>query len=60
MPTQNAIVDYIDAESGRIVASIPFYDPGLDETSWYAKEQKRRGIWRGPHMAYGCGRPIDA
>lgn len=53
----NAIVEYVD-EHGRIVATDTFYDPGLDEASWYAREMKSRGGWRGPHLVYGCGRPI--
>lgn len=53
---QNAVVDYVD-ETGAVVASVGFYDPALDEYSWLAREMKARGIWRGPHLAYGCGRP---
>ena len=56
-PHANAAVDYVD-ENKNVVATDKFYDPGLDENSWYAKEQKQRGIWRGPHLAYGCGRAI--
>ena len=54
----NAEVDYVDAGTGRVVRTLAFYDPGLDPDSWLAQEQKSRGIWRGPHLAYGCGRPI--
>lgn len=55
--TPNAIVEYID-ESGKIVALDEFYDPGLDETSWLSLEMKKRSVWKGPHLAYGCGRPL--
>jgi hypothetical protein len=57
--TPNAIVEYVD-ESGRVVATDRFYDPGLDEDSWYVQEQKSRGIWRWLHLAYGCGRAVLA
>lgn len=57
--TPNAEVDYID-NAGSIVATDRFYDPGLDENSPLAKEQKVRGQWRGPHLAYGCGRKLLA
>jgi hypothetical protein len=52
----NAVVEYI--ESGAIVATDRFYAPGLDPDSWLARKQKRQGIWRGPHLAYGCGRVL--
>lgn len=52
----NAIVEY--EQEGRIVAADLFYDPGLDVESWYSREEKARRIWRGPHLAYGCGRPL--
>ena len=52
----NAEVDYVDADTGEVLEAVPFYDPGHDETSWYAIEMKARGKWRGPHMAFGCGR----
>lgn len=55
-PQTNAEVRYVD-EAGNVVAVERFYDPGLDERSWYADEQRRRGIWRGLHLAYGCGNP---
>ena len=58
MNRPNAIVEYVEEHTGRVVAVDEFYDPGLDETSWYAREQKSRGMWRGPHLAYGCGRPL--
>ncbi len=60
MPVPNAEVDYApyDAATGRLIDTLPFYDPGLDENSWLAKELKRRGRWKGPHLAYSCGRPL--
>ncbi len=54
----NAEVSYVDADTGIVVETVAFYDPGLDEDSWYAKEMKARGKWRGPHLAYGCGRSL--
>jgi hypothetical protein len=57
MSEPNAIVEYIN-EHGEIVGVDRFYDPGLDEKSWYALEQKAAGKWRGQHLAYGCGRAI--
>ncbi len=57
MSPANAIAEYVDASTGRVVAVEPYRDPGLDETSWYAREQKARGVWHGPHLSYGCGRP---
>ena len=54
----NAIVEYVDWRTHEILGTDDFYDPGLDENSWYAREQKARGVWRGPHLAYGCGRPL--
>lgn len=56
MPLLNAEVDYIDANTGALIVTLPFYDPGLDENSWLAIELKREGRWRGPHFAYSCGR----
>lgn len=57
---KNAEVDYVDAVSGALLATVAFYDPGLDEGSWYSREQRQRGCLREPHLAYGCGRPIDS
>ena len=57
-PKPNAEVDYTDAETGAVLETVAFYDPGLDENSWYAREMKARGKWKGRHMAYGCGRPL--
>jgi hypothetical protein len=59
MPTPNAEVDYV-SEDGHVIETVAFYDPGIDENSWYAKEQKARRVWRGKHLAYGCGRPLPA
>ena len=56
--TANAVVEYVNAETGRIIETIEFYDPGLDENSWLAREMKARRVWKGPHLAYGCGRPL--
>jgi hypothetical protein len=53
----NAEVEYVDS-SRAVVATDRFYDPGLDENSPLAKEQKERGQWRWPHLAYGCGRKL--
>lgn len=58
MNKPNAEVDYVDAETGRIIETKQFYDPGLDENSWLAKELKKRGKWRGPELAFSCGRPL--
>ena len=58
MRKPNAIVEYVDARTGEVLATEEFYDPGLDEKSWLAIEQKKLGLWRGPHLAYGCGRPM--
>lgn len=58
MPAPNAEVDYVDADTGWVIATEQFYDPGLDENSWLAKELKQRGRWNGPHLAYSCGRPL--
>lgn len=55
----NAEVDYVDANTGAVIATERFYDPGLDEQSSYTIEQKQRGIWRGPHAVYGCGRRAE-
>lgn len=54
----NAEVDYID-EQGKVLVTLKFYDPGLDPSSEYARQQMATGRWRGLHMAYRCGRPID-
>ncbi len=54
----NAIVDYIDAVTGEVLHSEPFYDPGLDESSWLATELKSRGQWNGPRLSYSCGKPL--
>lgn len=56
-PEPNAIVEYVDERTGGIIAVEEFVDPGLDEKSWYARDLKARGKWRGLHMAYSCGRP---
>jgi putative glycosyl hydrolase len=53
----NAIVEYVD-ESGKVVATEPFRDPGLEPDSWLAREQGKKK-WR-QHLAYGCGRAIGA
>lgn len=53
----NAEVEYVN-QSGKVIAADQFRDPGLDENSWMAKEMKKRGVWRGPHFAYGCGRKL--
>lgn len=55
--TPNAIVEYID-EDGKVLWTREFYDPGLDINSWLTKELKERGVWKGLHLAYGCGRPL--
>jgi len=52
----NAIIEYVD-ESGRVIARERFYDPGLDEASWYSIDLKARKFWNGPHLAYSCGAP---
>jgi hypothetical protein len=57
--TPNAEIDYVDADTGELIETIQFYDPGLDENSWLAKEEKRNKNWNGPHLAYGYGRPIS-
>lgn len=51
-PIDNAEVDYVDAETGAVLFTVPFYDPGLDENSAAFKMKGRR------HLAYGCGRPL--
>lgn len=48
----NAEVDYVDAETGVVLDTLRFYDPGLDPQSAAFKEKGRR------HLAYGCGRPL--
>lgn len=53
----NASVEYVDAETGVVQHVDRFYDP-LDENSWLARELKARGKWKGPDLAYGCGRPL--
>lgn len=60
----NATVEYVD-ESGRVIATEQFRDPGLDPTSVYARDWLRRAQQPNqpprpyqPHMAYGCGRPL--
>lgn len=58
MTTPNVSVDYVDAETGAPVDRAQFYDPGLDENSWLAREQRAAGKWSGPHLSYGCGSPV--
>ena len=54
----NAEVDYVNARTGEVLATLPFYDPGLDEGSKLARDEKAAGRWRGPRLAYGCGRAL--
>lgn len=54
----NAEVDYTDAETGSVIETARFYDPGLDENSRYSRQMKARGTWNGRHLTYGCGRPL--
>jgi hypothetical protein len=51
----NAVVEYV--EDGQVIARERFYDPGLDEESWYSRDLKARKSWGGPHQAYSCGGP---
>jgi hypothetical protein len=54
----NAIVDYIDADTGAILATDHFYDPGLDQNSPYWRELIAAGRRFRPELCYGCGRPL--
>ena len=47
----NAEVDYVDARTGEVLATLPFYDPGLDEGSKLARDEKAAGRWRGPRLS---------
>lgn len=58
MVEPNCIVEYVD-DQGSVVFRDRFYDPGLDEAGWLAREMKRDGRWNGPHRAYGCGLPLN-
>ncbi len=58
MNEPNAIVEYIDEITREVVATDRFYDPGLDEGSWLARELKALGRWQGKHLFYGCGRAL--
>jgi hypothetical protein len=53
--TPNAEVEYISAETGRLVAVLPFYDPGLDPNSAMVREEAKRRGREFPFLAYGCG-----
>ncbi len=59
MEPDNAEVDYVSAETGALIVTLPFYDPGLDPKSQYTKgsTSRRIGGRERPHMAYSCGRP---
>lgn len=44
MGVENAEVDYVDATTGRVLYTLPFYEPGLDGPI--------------PFMSGGVGRPL--
>lgn len=54
----NAIAEYVDEKTRAVLFTDKFYDPGLDEDSWMARDAKREGHWHGPHLTYGCGRRL--
>lgn len=55
----NAVVEYVDAATGAVLAEDRFYDPGLDEHSQASRELKARAQWQGPYRAYGCGKALQ-
>ena len=58
LPSDNAEVEYVDAQTGEVLHVGRFYDPGLDPSSWLAQEtQLRYGSWQ-PALSYRCGRPL--
>lgn len=45
-PQSNAEVDYVDADTGEVLTTLPFHDPGLDPIPGVPLL-----------LSYGCGRP---